>query len=73
LKLSFKVAESKKSIGEVINIGSYFEISIGNLADKILSLKGKNVEIVTYHARVSPQDSEAERLWCDNTKAKRFG
>jgi len=42
-----KVAESSKSVGEVINIGSNFEISIGDLANKIISLIGKNAEIVT--------------------------
>ena len=67
-----KVAESPKSVGEVINIGSNFEISIGDLANKIISLAGKNAEIVTDTSRVRPQDSEVERLWCDNTKAKRL-
>ena len=67
-----KVAESPKSIGEVINIGSNFEISIGDLANKIFSLAGKTTEIITDPARVRPQDSEVERLWCDNTKAKRL-
>ena len=65
-----KVAESSKSIGEVINIGSNFEISIGDLVNKIISLVGKNAEIITDPARVRPQDSEVERLWCDNTKAR---
>ena len=67
-----KVAESSKSVGEVINIGSNFEISIGDLANKIISLTGKNTEIITDPDRVRPQDSEVERLWCDNTKAKRL-
>ena len=67
-----KVAESPKSVGEVINIGSNFEISIGDLANKIISLAGKNAEIITDTSRVRPQDSEVERLWCDNTKAKRL-
>jgi NAD dependent epimerase/dehydratase len=67
-----KVAESPKSVGEVINIGSNFEISIGDLTNKIISLIGKNAEIITDPARVRPQDSEVERLWCDNTKAKRL-
>ena len=65
-----KIAESPKSVGEVINIGSNFEISIGELANKIISLTGKNAEIITDPARVRPQDSEVERLWCDNTKAR---
>jgi NAD dependent epimerase/dehydratase len=67
-----KVAESPRSVGEVINIGSNFEISIGDLANKIISLVGKNAEIITDPVRIRPQDSEVERLWCDNTKAKRL-
>ena len=65
-----KVAESPESVGEVINIGSNFEVSIGDIAKKIISLTGKNAEIITDLSRVRPQDSEVERLWCDNTKAK---
>jgi len=67
-----KVAESPKSVGEVINIGSNFEISIGELAKKIISLIGKNAEIVTDPSRLRPPKSEVERLWCDNTKAKKL-
>ena len=66
-----KVAESPKTIGEVINIGSNFEISIGDLANKIISLVGKNAEIIADSTRVRPQDSEVERLWCDNRKAEK--
>ncbi|RJS49579.1 MAG: NAD-dependent dehydratase [Methanobacterium sp.] len=65
-----KVAESSRSIGEVINIGSNFEISIKNLAEKIFHIMGKEVQIVTDSPRFRPKDSEVERLWCDNTKAK---
>lgn len=64
-----KVAESPKSTGEVINIGSNFEISIEELVNKILSLTEKEVTIEHDQSRVRPQDSEVERLWCDNNKA----
>ena len=64
------VAESPKSVGEVINIGSNFEIPIGELAKKIVSLIGRNVEIVTDPYRIRPEKSEVERLWCDNKKAR---
>ena len=67
-----KVAESPKSVGEVINIGSNFEISIGELAEKIFSQIGKNTTIVTDSPRVRPPMSEVERLLCDNTKAKQL-
>jgi len=65
-------AESKSSIGEVINIGSNFEISMGDLAQRISSLLNKDIEIVQDSSRVRPFKSEVKRLWCDNAKAKRL-
>ncbi len=67
-----KMAESKSSIGEVINIGSNFEISMGDLAQRISSLLNKDIEIVQDSSRVRPLKSEVKRLWCDNAKAKRL-
>ena len=65
-------AESKSSIGEVINIGSNFEISMGDLAQRISSLLNKDIEIMQDSSRVRPLKSEVKRLWCDNAKAKRL-
>ena len=65
-----KVSESERSIGEVINIGSGFEISINDLAKKIISLTGKKVKIVLDPKRIRPPKSEVERLIADNSKAK---
>lgn len=65
-----KVAESPNSVGEVTNIGSNFEISIGDVARKVIAMIGKNKEVVTDPKRIRPELSEVERLWCDNTKAK---
>lgn len=65
-----RIAESPKSVGEVINIGSNFEISIGELAKKVIFLVGKDIEIVTDPSRQRPPKSEVERLWCNNIKAK---
>ena len=67
-----KVGKSPKSVGEVINIGSNFEISIGDLTEKIISLIGRDVTIQTDQSRIRPSGSEVERLWCDNSKAKRL-
>jgi NAD dependent epimerase/dehydratase len=67
-----KVATSNKSVGEVINIGSNFEISIGDIAKRVMSITGKNSEIVTDTQRIRPRRSEVERLWCDNTKASKL-
>ncbi|MBN2075689.1 MAG: SDR family NAD(P)-dependent oxidoreductase [Dehalococcoidales bacterium] len=65
-----KVAESPNSNGEVINIGSNFEVSIGDIARKVLNILNKNIEIISDEQRIRPEKSEVQRLWCDNSKAK---
>lgn len=65
-----KAAEAPKAVGEVINLGNGKEISIGKLAEKILSLMGKNLPINCEDRRMRPTDSEVERLCADNSKAK---
>lgn len=65
-----KAAELKRCIGEVINLGSGFEISVGDLANKVLSLMEKNVKIISDPKRIRPLQSEVERLYADTTKAK---
>ena len=65
-----RAAEADTSVGEVINIGSNSEITIGDLAGKIALLMGKTLEIEKETKRLRPEKSEVERLWADNTKAK---
>ena len=65
-----KVAESQKSIGTEINIGSGKEISIEDLIRKIISLVGREIVVEHDAERVRPAHSEVERLCADNTKAK---
>ena len=67
-----KVAVSDKTVGEVINLGSGFEISIGDLVKKILNVLNKNIKIVTDSDRVRPSKSEVERLFADISKAKKL-
>jgi len=66
------VAESDKSVGEVINIGSNFEITIGDTVKLISDIMGATVEIETDEVRIRPEKSEVERLWADNAKAKQI-
>lgn len=66
------IAESDKSIGEVINIGSNYEISIGDTVNLIADIMGEKIEIQTDPERLRPEKSEVERLWADNTKAKKL-
>jgi NAD dependent epimerase/dehydratase len=67
-----RVAESDRSGGETVNIGSNFEISIGDIAKKVIDTLGVSKEISLDVKRVRPENSEVERLWCDNSKAKRL-
>ncbi|MDT0126210.1 NAD-dependent 4,6-dehydratase LegB [Paenibacillus sp. RRE4] len=64
------VMESDQSIGEVINIGSNYEVSIGETADTIADIMGVKLVIETDEDRLRPEKSEVERLWCNNQKAK---
>jgi len=65
-----KALESDNCIGEVINLGSNFEVAIGDVVKTIAHLMGVQVEIITDNQRLRPKKSEVERLWADNTKAK---
>lgn len=67
-----KIAESDRTVGEVINAGSNHEISIGDLVKKIIKLCNKNVSIVCDEDRLRPEKSEVNRLWADNTKIKQL-
>ncbi len=67
-----KVAESDKTIGEVINAGSNYEISIGELVKKIIQLLRQDVKIICDEERIRPENSEVNRLWADNTKIKKL-
>jgi NAD dependent epimerase/dehydratase len=68
-----KVAESSKSIGEVINIGNGKGVTIGELAEKITTLIDKpNLKISCDENRIRPEKSEVMELICDNSKAKKL-
>jgi dTDP-glucose 4,6-dehydratase len=64
------ITKADKSIGEVINIGSNFEISIGETAQLIAEIMGTEINIASDDVRIRPAKSEVERLWADNSKAK---
>lgn len=60
----------QSGLGEVINIGSNFEISIGDTGQLIAECMGVPIELVSDEKRMRPANSEVERLWADNSKAK---
>lgn len=56
--------------GEIINIGSNFEISVIDVLHKIKDIMGSDAQIICDVKRIRPKNSEVFRLWCDNTKIR---
>jgi len=67
-----KAAQLEQFNGEVINLGSGAEISIGELADLIIEIIGRPVSIKLEQERLRPDKSEVMRLISDNSKARQF-
>jgi dTDP-glucose 4,6-dehydratase len=64
--------ENQRAIGETINLGSNFEISIGDTLSSIAELMGVEIEIESDGQRLRPEKSEVERLWACNSKARQL-
>lgn len=65
-----ELAKCDQAIGETVNIGSNFEISIKDTLDLIKDIMHSDVRFITDEQRIRPENSEVFRLWCDNTKIK---
>lgn len=63
------VAQADAAVGQVINVGSNFEISIGDTAALIAERIGRDVRITSDDERIRPSASEVERLWAANARA----
>jgi dTDP-glucose 4,6-dehydratase len=68
----FIAAAQSNAIGEVINLGSNYEISIEETVKLISEVMNIEIDIQTEEQRLRPEKSEVERLWADNTKAKKL-
>ena len=66
------IASNTQTIGMTLNIGSGTEISIGDLAHKIMPITGKKAEIICDEERLRPEKSEVDRLQCDSSLARRL-
>ena len=66
------VAESDRAVGQVVNVGSGREISVGDLIGLLSELTGRTVEVVSDVDRLRPKASEVERLLCDNTRVREW-
>ena len=62
------LANCKEALGETVNIGSNFEISIHETLELIKDLMDSDVEYIIDKDRLRPKQSEVHRLWCDNSK-----
>ncbi len=66
------VLDSDAGLGEVVNLGTGFEISIANTVKTIAEIMTANIEIISDGERVRPMNSEVQRLCADNAKVKRL-
>src|SRR3990167_9776144 len=66
------VAQSDNSVGEVINIGTNFEVTIEETAKLIAEMMQVDIKLNNDPVRLRPEKSEVERLWASNVKAKQL-
>jgi len=67
-----KGAECPEAIGELFNLGSGRSITIGELAQQIISLLGSGKEIIAEDERLRPEASEVMELLCNSGKAQKM-
>ncbi|HEY1047338.1 MAG TPA: NAD-dependent 4,6-dehydratase LegB [Bacteroidia bacterium] len=63
-----EIAKSDKCLGEEVNIATQNEISIGDLASKLIQLINPEATVVSDDVRLRPEKSEVERLLGSNSK-----
>lgn len=66
------ISECDEALGEVVNIGSNYEISVGEVFHKIRALMNSDALLSVEQQRIRPEGSEVQRLWCDNTKISKL-
>jgi dTDP-glucose 4,6-dehydratase len=64
------VLQSDAAVGQVLNAGSGFEISIGETAGLIAKVMNADIEILCDEGRLRPEKSEVERLWADSSRLR---
>lgn len=67
------VAENDAAVGQVTNIGSDYEVTIGDTARLIAEVMGADITIESDDRRLRPAGSEVERLWADASRARALG
>ena len=64
------LAECDAAVGQVVNVGSNYEVTVGDTARLIAQIMGRDVEFTCDDQRLRPAASEVERLWADNALAR---
>lgn len=64
------VAQCDAALGQVVNVGSNYEISVGDTARLIAEIMERDVVFTSDEQRLRPAGSEVERLWADNSRAR---
>lgn len=64
------LAGCDRALGTRVNLGTGRDISIGDLAQALVTASGRDAEIVVDPARLGPSRSEVHRLLSDNTRAR---
>ncbi|MFI6874548.1 GDP-mannose 4,6-dehydratase [Streptomyces sp. NPDC050400] len=65
-------ADCDRALGQVLNLGTGREISIGDLALALIAASGRDAQLVADPARLRPSGSEVHRLLSDNTRAREW-
>ena len=66
------LAECNDCVGQTVNIGSNFEISISDTLNLIKEIMGSDVKFIVDTKRIRPAKSEVFRLWCDNSRIEKL-
>lgn len=67
-----KALKNNKCIGQTLNIGSNFEISIKDIVNEISKISEKKIKIKLDKNRLRPKKSEVDRLFASNKKVKKI-
>lgn len=65
------IALSSSLLGQEVNIATQTEITVGDLAQKLINLINPAAKIITDEIRLRPEKSEVERLLGSNEKLKK--
>jgi dTDP-glucose 4,6-dehydratase len=66
------VAGSDASVGEVVNVGSGFEVTVRRTSEILAEIIGRRLRLDVDENRMRPEDSDVERLLASHEKATRL-